>query len=80
MVIYDGIYQFDTLEAAYRAAFTCPDILPYDVEEWLINLQNHLIWGSYEPGIDPKSDAVISLVKEGELIGKLDAGNSSLGE
>ena len=56
---YKLLYQYDLLEAAFIAANINEDDLPYDIETWLINLQNHLIWRSYKPHDDPIADTVI---------------------
>lgn len=48
--LYEELYDYATLEAAYEAAFLYLDDAPEDSEAWLINLQNHLVWRSYEPG------------------------------
>lgn len=45
------VSSYDTLEQADREAGGLHD------EEWLINLQNHLIWGSYTP--DAESAPVV---------------------
>ena len=58
-------YDFDTMEAAYRAAFLFNGELTYRIEEWLINLQNHLMWGSYEDGVDPMADIMVTLLRKG---------------
>lgn len=57
--LYAELYEYSTLEAAYEAAFLYLDDVPENSEEWLINLQNHLIWRSYEPGKDPDMDCVV---------------------
>lgn len=57
--LYAELYDYDTLEAAYEAAFPYLEDLPEDSEAWLINLQNHLIWRSYETGETPDFDTVI---------------------
>lgn len=57
--LYAELYDYDTLEAAYEAAFLYLESPPEDREPWLINLQNHLIWRSYEPGKDPDMDCVV---------------------
>lgn len=55
--IYEQIYDFANLERAYKKARRCKryrnEVLRYsrNLEENLINLQNHLIWHSYEQGI-----------------------------
>lgn len=57
--LYDEMLEYDTLEAAYEAAFLYLEGVPDSTEEWLINLQNHLIWHSYDPGEDPDMDCVV---------------------
>lgn len=57
--LYAEVYDYATLEAAYEAAFLYLDDPQEDSEAWLINLQNHLIWRSYEPGEDPDLDCVV---------------------
>lgn len=57
--LYAELYSYDTLEAAYEAAFLYLESPPEGCEPWLINLQNHLIWRSYEPGKDPDMDCVV---------------------
>lgn len=51
-----------TLEVALgelesQSTETCPGFL--SAEEWLINLQNHLIWGTYGPADDENADLVV---------------------
>ena len=58
--LYKSLCQYDGLEAAYNAASFTFDERPGDVETWLINLQNHLIWRSYTPYEDPIADIVIT--------------------
>ena len=41
MSITDEVYDYGNLEQAYLEVTGCAD------EEKVINLQNHLIWGSY---------------------------------
>lgn len=54
--IYEQIYDFANLECAYKKARRCKryrsEVLRYsqNLEENLINLQNHLIWHSYKQG------------------------------
>lgn len=57
--LYEELYDYTTLEAAYDAAFLYLDDAPEDSEAWLINLQNHLVWRSYEPGQNPDEDSVV---------------------
>ncbi|WP_195985395.1 hypothetical protein [Clostridium sp. D33t1_170424_F3] len=57
--LYAELYDYDTLEAAFEAASLYLEGPPEDSEPWLINLQNHLIWRSYEPGKDPDMDRVV---------------------
>jgi len=57
--LYEELYDYTTLEAAYEAAFLYLYDTPEDSEAWLINLQNHLIWQSYEPGQNPDEDSVV---------------------
>lgn len=57
--LYQELYDYDTLYTAYEAAFIYLDISHENVEEWLINLQNHLVWNSYSTGNDPDSDTVV---------------------
>ena len=60
------VHDFDMLETAFRSAFMYSGELTYDIEEWLIILHNHLIWGSYIPGDDPVADIVIHLLNNKE--------------
>ena len=54
--LYEQIYDFANLERAYRKARRCKryrnEVLRYseNLEENLINLQNHLIWHTYRQG------------------------------
>jgi hypothetical protein len=54
--LWDGLIDFDQLYHAYTRARLGkryhPDVLRYaaNVEENLISLQNHLVWGSWSPG------------------------------
>ena len=57
--LYAELYDYSVLEAAYEAAFLYLADPPEAEEEWLINLQNHLIWRSYEPAADPDMDCVV---------------------
>ncbi len=57
--LFAELYEYDALEAAFEAAFPFLADPPEDSEEWLINLQNHLIWRSYEPAKDPDEDCVV---------------------
>ena len=57
--IYRKLYEYDHLEAAYQAAFDYLDDPPEAEDAWLINLQNHLIWGSYFVGQDTNADVVV---------------------
>lgn len=53
------VYDFAVLESAYESSYLYLGDLPESAEEWLINLQNHLIWRSYQPGEDPDMDIVV---------------------
>lgn len=59
----DGLYarlcEYDTLEAAYETVYLDLADLPDNDEEWLMNLHNHLVWQTYEPGEDEDADAVV---------------------
>lgn len=57
--LYAELYDYDTLEAAYEAVSLYLEDPPEDGEPWLINLQNHLIWRSYETGESPDFDTVV---------------------
>lgn len=57
--LYEELYDYSTLEAAYEAVFLYLYEVPEDSEAWLINLQNHLVWRSYEPGQNPDEDSVV---------------------
>lgn len=57
--LYQELYEYGTLEAAFEAVLLFLNNLPEDNEEWLINLQNHLVWRSYRVGEDPDCDAVV---------------------
>jgi len=54
--LFEKIYEFDNIHRAYLKARRCKryrgEILRYTerLEENLINIQNHLIWQSYQPG------------------------------
>lgn len=54
------VYAYDTLSAAYATIWDSlsEDCLDKTEEEVIINLQNHLLWGSYEPGEDPDMDSI----------------------
>ena len=56
--LYRELYQYETLEAAYETAFLYLRDPPADEEPWLINLQNHLVWESYQTG-DEDRDTVL---------------------
>lgn len=58
-MIYREVYQYHTLEAAYDAASEYFDAMPDNPEEWLINLQNHLMWRSYKPYNNDFADCVV---------------------
>lgn len=46
--LYSEVYDYSTLEAAYEAAFLyLTGDMPEGIEEWLMNLHNHLVWQSY---------------------------------
>lgn len=47
------------LDAAFNAAYLYLNDPSDSAEEWLINLQNHLVWRSYSPGEDPDMDIVV---------------------
>lgn len=73
--LYAEIYDYSTLEAAYEAVFLYLCELPDNAEEWLINLQNHLIWRSYKPHESEDADmvvfeAIIRTLKKHELKAK----------
>jgi len=57
--LYAELYEYNTLEAAYEAAFLYLSDPPEDEEVWLINLQNHLIWRSYRAAENPDEDCVV---------------------
>ena len=50
-------YDFDVLAAAYR--WLCFDTEPPDLEVRVMNLHNHLIWGSYKEGKDLMNDKIV---------------------
>lgn len=57
--LYKELFDYSTLETAYEGAFEYLSGEIEDEEEWIINLQNHLIWRTYEPGEDPDMDCVV---------------------
>ncbi len=57
--LYQELYEYETLETALEAVSLLLSNLPEDSEEWLINLQNHLVWRSYRVGEDLDRDAVV---------------------
>ena len=82
--IYSDVYDYNTLEAAYNAASEYFDVMPDNPEEWLINLQNHLMWRSYKPYDDDIADCVILeaisivITKHGIKIVDTDPGTQSI--
>lgn len=72
--LYEQIFDFANLESAYRKARRCKryrnEVMRYsaNLEENLINLQNHLIWHSYRQGeyrmftvLEPKKRQISAL-------------------
>ena len=57
--LYQELYEYETLETALEAVSLLLSNLPEDSEEWLINLQTHLVWRSYRVGEDLDRDAVV---------------------
>lgn len=57
--LYRMLYEYDHLEAAYWAASDYLDDPPENEDEWLINLQNHLIWKTYQVCQDGDADTVV---------------------
>lgn len=57
--LYRLVYEYDTLEAAYCSAYEYLEAPPEDEDAWLIDLQNHLVWRSYQTGYDPDWDVVV---------------------
>lgn len=57
--IYRMLYEYDHLEAAYWAVYEYLDNPPESEDEWLINLQNHLIWETYQVCRDGDADTVV---------------------
>ena len=53
------VSRYEVLEAAYEKCWDCISDPLDDPEEWLINLQNHLIWGSYQVCRDEDADVVV---------------------
>lgn len=49
-------HDFDVLAAAYRQLSGRE---PPDLEVRIMNLHNHLIWGTYRPEEDPINDAIV---------------------
>ena len=49
----------DALEAAYKETLPRLRVAPENAEEWIVNLHNHLVWGSYAPGADADADAIV---------------------
>lgn len=61
-IAYKEIYDYSRLEKAAK----CLQLEETEESEvWLLNLHNHLVWHSYEPGSDPAADAILlSVLKE----------------
>lgn len=59
--LYKELYDYGTLENAFECAYLylTGEYDEEEREEWLINLQNRLIWKEYEPGTDPDEDCVV---------------------
>lgn len=57
---FQAVYEYENLsDARYRAIDALSDeAIDRPEEETIINLQNHLIWGSYDPGEDPDMDTI----------------------
>lgn len=53
------VSEYDGLAAAYTRSWEYLDDPLDEPEEWLINLQNHLLWGSYQTGRDDNEDVVV---------------------
>ena len=58
-LLYRRLYEYQTLEAAYMVAFDYLEDPIDDPEPWLINLQNELIWNTYQVGRDADEDIVV---------------------
>jgi hypothetical protein len=65
--VYEAVCEYDALEKAFEAAYMYLDDPPDNSEEWLMNLHNHLVWKSYEPGDDPNCDTVVLTAIDIEL-------------
>ena len=58
-IAYEDIYDYSRLEkAAKRLHLEETE----ETEIRLLNLHNHLVWHSYDPGKDPVADAILSSV------------------
>ena len=57
--LYEELYDYGTLETAFEGAYLYLSGEIEDVEEWLINLHNHLVWQTYEACQDPDMDCVV---------------------
>ena len=53
------VSEYDSLAAAYTKSWDYLNDPLDEPEEWLINLQNHLLWGSYQTGRDDDEDVVV---------------------
>lgn len=53
------VSDYRTLETAYWDVADCLECPPDELDAWLIELQNHLIWGSYLVAQDLDADAVV---------------------
>ena len=59
MTIYEELYQYETLYTAYKKVSACMYLPVNDVDSFLINLQNHLVWRSYKPYADDHMDFIV---------------------
>lgn len=57
--LYCQLYEYDNLEAAHEVAFSYLEDPLDNPEFWLINLQNELIWHTYQVGRDADEDTVV---------------------
>jgi hypothetical protein len=58
VIPYSAYYDYDRLE---RAAEILHPEMTEETEICVLNLHNHLIWHSYQPGMYPEADAIFSL-------------------
>lgn len=73
-IAYKEIYDYGRLEKALKRLHLEET---EETEIGLLNLHNHLIWHSYNPGVDPVADAIFLSVTE-ELMQEHETGPEGL--